>query len=270
MAGFTINGIDCESTLKLYLDEAVGLIDIPPRSIGSEAIRGRSGRWFGAQRDQAGRELKWSMILQPATVTAAARITAEHLVRDAFGAGMLSIQFNDGSTTRRIDGVCTELVITPRRGSHPFLAPISDVDIRISCASAFWESVQPTILALTTTARYPIELGTGPSTPLIMPMGATSAQTVTYRTAGGDVVWQIKTTNAATTDYSIVDFRTGRVKKSASGVVTDDEANAFIYTVWSTFPQPFDPQDGDYRTSQWPTLEVDSGAVQAIYWKSWQ
>ncbi len=261
----TVNGLDLVTTFGFCPNETDGFFDAPDRSFTELAINGRAGTLLAGPTTEQGRQITLTGTLTTTAKTVAALETASDQFKDAVRSGVVRlIRTSTAGTARVIDGVAKQIRLSAI--GHP----VSPTDLRVSivfkCEDAYWSDLQPTSRLLGAT-RATLPLGTAPSTPIIRLMGSATSPVVTYRDAGG-VAQKVATltsiTLAATNDWLDLDMRTGKITLSASGVVTNQLAQ-----VTGDFPWGFDPQDGDYATSAWPTLEVSSGSGVAYWWKNW-
>jgi hypothetical protein len=244
------------------------------RAITSLPVIDRAGALIVPRIATAPHLLQLAGALLTSANTAAARVTAEHVLRDRLLSGMATWTYVDDVTPPRyLTGVASEPSVTPRGGSgvHPYSAVASDIAVTVSCQEAFWQATEPTIRAIPAAAtRYDLPLGSAPSAFVLRIMGAATNPVVTYRTAGGTVVWTLTftVTLVATNDYLELDGTTGRIWKYASGVKTDGIA---LLTGgqqdWGV--RGLDPQDGDSTTSAWPTIELSAGTGELSWRKAW-
>jgi phage-related protein len=102
-------------------------------------------------------------------------------------------------------------------------------------------------------AATPIPLGTAPSGGVITITGGTNP-TITYRDSAGNVVQTMGFTG--TGSPLVIDL--DQFLASVGGVNAIDKLTSGSFIELS-------PLDGDYATSAWPTLEVDSGTGSITY-----
>lgn len=264
MTAILINGIDIGTNFGWYADDVPRWLDGTTRLSSPAALIGRMGS-FETGVTYGPRELQIAGTIRSTTVQLLR--DAEHQIRDLLHSGNLTIQVNDGSTpTRIVRGSLRTLAISP------LVPSLSGLAVRVAasflCGDPTWRSLDPYFVAAPTAAtRYSLPLGTAPSNPIINIMGSSTNPVITYRNAAGTAVWTltITLTLAATNDWLKLDCTRGTITKSVDGTVTT------VYDVLtsgqSDFPRAFDPQDGDYTTSQWPTIDCSSGSAEAIYHK---
>lgn len=114
-------------------------------------------------------------------------------------------------------------------------------------------------------------VGSIQTTPVALPLGADRSWPVIVVSGAGTFTLTYAhndTTTLATLNISgaaapvTIDMQTGSITDNAG------EAAAFL-VAGSDFPFAFDPQDGDFPTSAWPTLACSAGTAQATYRKAY-
>lgn len=265
MTGIRINGFDLGTTFGWYPDGVPNWLNATPRRVAVAPVYGRAGGIITSVDQYGPRMLQIAGTLQD--TTASIRREAERQIQDLCASGLVNIVVDDGATPAiGIDGLLTALNIT---SMVPSMTPTaSRLVADFACPTPYWKDVEPTSRVITTTARA-LTLGNAPSSPIIRIMGAATNPVLTYRDAAGTAQKTLTITGTllVTNDWLDIDMRTGVIRKYASGVIT----NGFTsYTITGDFPWAFDPQDGDYLTSGWPTLEISSGTCIAAWWKAFQ
>lgn len=256
----SVNGIDL-TTYGFTINTTDGVFDGGVRTLIAVPVAGSAGIMVTGGIESP-RVVELSGSLTSAAKTVAGRLANEDAFKDLVRGGLVRLTRDDGSTTvRTITGHVERLGLTTI--GHPVAPTDLRVTLRLACLESYWQAVEPSSRVLGAT-RATLVLGTAPSTPIIRIMGSATNPVVTYRDAGGTAQRTITLTItlAATTDWIDLDMRTRKITKYLSGVVTNG------YTTMSTtsnFPFAFDPQDGDFFTSAWPTLEVSAGTGIA-YW----
>lgn len=258
------NGTDLLTAFGFSPTETDGLLDAPDRSWLEQPIRGKAGTMLTTPVREEGRLITLTGALTTSAKTVAARLAAEDRFKDALRAGLLRLVQTDASgSARLIEGFAKQVRLKPI--GHP-VSPTDDrVTIVMKCPDAYWRDAEPQLKAIAATAtRYTLPLGTAPSTPIIRIMnGATP--TLTYRDAGGVAQATMVFATVGANDYLDIDMRLQRITKYSSGVASNGRSQLTS----GDFPWAFDPQDGDYATSSWPTLEISAGSAEALWWRQW-
>ena len=267
----TVNGLDL-SSIGMYIAFAPEVFGGPMMSNPSLDILGRAGSLQAPPSKMAPRVLTLTGSIDPSARTVAALQAAVQQAKDVFYAGNLTLATTDtAGTVRQIGCRVRSFDAKPRLDKqHWQSAQVADVTVKVLCDDPTWRDVQPYYVGCPTAAtRYALPLGTAPTNAIINVMGAATNPIVTYRNAAGDIVWQLTftITLAATNDWLKIDTAKGRLTKSLSGTVTS--AYDVLTSGQTDFPRPFDPQDGDVTTTQWPTLEISSGSMESLFWKRW-
>jgi hypothetical protein len=255
-----INGTDIGTTLGWYPDDLPQWLSPTPRSLTANTLHRRSGVFPALLRSAAPRVLGIKGTLTATSL--ANRRTAERQIADLVYGGEATITVDDGTTALQTTGVATALSIVPFGVS---LAPLAlRIEAEFTCPDPTWRESEPTSQILGAT-RQTLALGTAPSTPIIRIMGSATNPVLTYRNAGGTAIktCTFTVTLAAADDWLDIDMRTGLCVLSDNAVTS----NGLSYLSAGDFPWAFDPQDGDYGTSAWPTLEVSAGTGVAYWWK---
>lgn len=259
------NGTDL-ADYGFHLQSTEGIFSSSKRTLNKVWIPGRGMLYTAPAKveDRMG-------VLNGALTTSAKTVTALETAMDQFKSlltsGYVRVVKNNGSTTARlIDGYVTAVDLQPV--DHP--AATADVMARISieCPTPYWRVAEPTSRALmAVNTPYTLPLGTAPSTPIIRLMGISSFTPVlTYLDASGTTV---KTFDPGITlaidDWLDIDMRTAVITRWTSGVAS----NVTAFT--GDFPWVFDPQDGDWATSQWPMLSIAGANSRAVayWWKNY-
>lgn len=265
----TVNGLDL-SGIGLYVTMAPGVFSAVARPSKTTQVLGRHGALLLPPYTSQSRKLVLKGFADPAARTVAGLQSALQQARDIFHAGLLTIATTDtAGTVRQIDGVLESFDADPRMGKLHFQsAQVADFTATIICGDPTWREVQPWSVACPTAGtRYSLALGTSPSMGWIRLMGAATNPVVTYRNAYGDPVWTLTftTTLTGTTDWLDLDMVRGNIWQWRSGTRTS--GLSLLTSGQQDWPRPFDPQDGDVTTTQWPTLETSSGSAEALYHK---
>lgn len=117
-------------------------------------------------------------------------------------------------------------------------------------------AVSDSVVAFTTATDMP--LGTAPTEPIIRLSGGTNPILI-YRDSTGTEVARMEFTWSGTYIDIDMDRKT----------VIDNAAANQVSTLTTGEFFSLDPYDGDYPTSDWPTLEVNSGSGSATYRKAY-
>jgi hypothetical protein len=265
MTAIRINGFDIGTTFGWVPDGVPGWLAVTPRRIGLANVYGRAGGIVTTVDQYAPRILQIAGTLQKTSATL--RRDAEREIQDLCAGGPVHIVVDEGAANPMgIEGHLTGINVTPL---VPSMAPIvSRLVADFLCPSGYWQDIDPWSRVITTTARS-VQLGTAPSSPIIRIMGAATNPVLTYRSVDGTAqkTLTITGTLAATNDWIDIDMRTGVIRAYVSGVIS----NAFTtYAITGDFPWAFDPQDGDFATGGWPTLECSAGGCIAYWWSRYQ
>ena len=260
-----VNGGDV-ATPGLYVLGVENAAGAPERTFDSAPTFGRAGVIMLTSME-AQRILSVSGTLTTAAKTVAARVAAEDQLKDALRAGLVRLTRDDGSTTARtISGYVG--TISMASIGHPVAYTDTAVTFTLLCLDAYWSAIQPTLRGLPTVAtRYTLPLGTAPSTPMIRIAGPVTTPVLVYRDIGGAAVKTLNTgVTLLSTDYLDINMRKVEITKYTSGVASDA-----LGTLTGDFPWGFDPQDGNWATSAWPTLEVTGAGAfaEALYWSQY-
>ena len=262
-----VNGIDL-ATYGFSLSDAGAAFDATERTMGFAPIYGRAGT-LATTATEGARTIVLTGTLTSTANTVSARVSNEESIKDLLRSGLVTLQRDDASTTvRQIKGYVTQLGLAPI--GHPVAPTDMRMTARIACPDPCWTETEPTSQVLGAT-RATLALGTAPSSPVVRIMGAATDPVLTYRDAGGtsqNTLTLASGTLNATNDWVDIDMRTGVITKYASGA-TSSGWTAFVATITGVFPFAFDPQDGDYTTAAWPTLELSSGTGIAYWWKAY-
>ncbi|HEV8455174.1 MAG TPA: hypothetical protein VGQ24_09800 [Gemmatimonadales bacterium] len=264
----TVNGTDPAAAGFFFTFGSDGVFDAVNRTAQLLNVSGRAGTIFGNPVQEGVRLIQIRGLLTSTAKTAAAREIAEDKFKDMMRAGLVRlVRTSSSNVPRCIEGFTTgPIKITPV--GNLLDATDSQAELTLTCQDSYWRDIEPTLRGCPAAAtRYTLPLGTAPSTALIRNVGAANTPVITYRDAGGAIIWQLTIGHnlAATNDWFDSDMRSGKFTKWASGVTSNG-----IGGLSGSFPVVFDPQDGDYVTSQWPTIETSLGTLDVLYWKQWQ
>lgn len=177
--------------------------------------------------------------------------------------GVVEVRFVD-QTDRYVNARCQGFQVPVT--APQFLNPRQRVSFSLLCPDPLIYSTQPTVVGTGSTAtRVLLPLGNAPSAPVIKIMGAATNPVLTYRDFRGTSRQTMGfTVTLAATDYLEIDCEMATVTLVASGARTNGMA------LWTSGDFPvFDPQDGEFDGSNWPTLEVTPGTFEALYRRSW-
>src|SRR3990167_263531 len=257
----SVNGTDL-ATYGFYLQATGGIFGSSKRTLQKVWIPGRGMLYTSPARvaDRIG-TLSGGLTTTAKTVTALE--TAMDQLKSALTSANIRLGKDNGATTPRlIDGYVTDMEVQP--DGHPAAATDARVQVTVECPTPYWRLAQPTYRALKVAGtRYEIPLGTAPSTPIIRLYGA-GTPVLTYMDASGTAVHTLDLGLAlGANDWVEIDMRTNLMTKHATGVTSN------ITAFTGDFPWAFDPQDGDWSTSQWPLLSTSAGTGAAFWWKSY-
>lgn len=270
-ASILVNGQDL-STIGVYVAFAPGLGDAPDRSVETHQLLGRAGSLLSGPVRHGPGVVVLEGSIDPAARTVAALEEARRVAKDLFTSGPVSLVFTDtAGVVKRFEGLRARFRSSPRLNKQHVLATqVADFSVSVVCPSPFARDLEPTILAMPTAGtRYPVALGTAPSG--FKARATVSNPVFTYRTAGGVPVWTLTITKTATAseDWFDLDATTARIWYYDNGVRSDALAAEYLTGGQVDWPRPLDPQDGDYATSQWPTLECSVANAELLYWRWW-
>lgn len=159
--------------------------------------------------------------------------------------------------TREVTGVVERLRF---RGIAPDLTQDAcEVLVDVLCADPREYETTDTVVGSITTGDTDLPLGADRSWASIVVSGSGSF-TLTYKDSGGTTLYTLEISGAAAP--VTIDMSTGSITDNAG------EAASFL-VAGSDFPFSFDPQDGDFLTSAWPTLACSSGTAEATYRKAY-
>lgn len=260
------NGVDLGAIYGFWLGDSDGVFDAPDRSFQEAGIYGRTGAML-CYPQEIKRRLTLNGVHTTTAKTVAARQTAEDQLKDALRAGRLRLVRNDGTNTaRQITGYVSKIAIKPI--GSPLAFTDSNVVVSMECVDSYWTEQEPTFRVLGAT-RATLPLGTAPSTPIIRIMGSAVSPVLTYRDASGTTVATVTVTGTipVTTGYLDIDGRTGNILTESA--VNGYSAYTILHSSGSPFPFAFDPQDGDFATSAWPSLSVSTGSGFAYWYKAY-
>lgn len=163
----------------------------------------------------------------------------------------------DDQTAREFRAYCTEIRVT---GIDPYLVQRGvEIRLKLWLPDPRLFATSDTIVGSIGASPVDIPLGTGPSLASIS-VATAGTFTLTYKDSAAATVGTLQISGA--TAPTVINMDTM--------VITDDNGNAADHLVaGSDFPIVFDPQDGDYVTPDWPTLECSSGTATATYRKTY-
>jgi hypothetical protein len=263
----TAAGADLLAAYGFFLRTQDGVHDASDREWVQLTVPGTAGVLFAPPVQEKGRKLTLTGGLWTAANTTAAREAAEDALKGALRAGLLRlVRTSASSLSRLIEGYAVSIQTKPVE--HPLNGLGSAVTIAMLCRDVYWRDIEPLLRALPVAgARYALPLGEAPSTPIIRLMAGTNP-VLTYRDAGGAVVWSMTfTATLSATDYLDIDMRYRTITRVNSGTTVATSGLSLLTA--GDFPRAFDPQDGDYLSAAWPTLEVSSGSAEALWWRQW-
>jgi len=265
MTAVLVNGVNLGTRFGFYADRVTGWLGTATVATSSVTLRGRDGGMAVPAVGGEGRRIEVAGTLRAETVTA--RRDAERGVADLVRSGRVRLVVDDGlAGAMQIEGRLQAATFVP---FGPSLSPLaSRGTLAFVCEDEpYWRDVEPTTRAVAAVStRYTVPLGTAPSSPIIRIMGSATNPVLTYRDAGGASVRSITFTATLTSsEYLDIDMRRGRVQRVTSGAA----ANGLSLITGGDFPWGLDPQDGDYGTSAWPTVEVSAGTAEILWWRQW-
>lgn len=268
MTAVLINGVSLATRFGLYVDRIGGWLPGTAVSGPRVTVLGRAGGLRTGPAETESRRIEIGGTIRKDS--ASDRRDAERGVADLVRSGRVRLVVDDGlAGATQIEGRLESLATVP---FGPSLNPLA---VRITAVfrcdeEPYWRDVEPRTVALATAGtRYPIPLGTAPSSPIIRLMGTGSNPVLTYRDAGGAAVHTLTTGShtLASDEYLDLDMRRGKAVHYDSGVADNPTNQSVVLS--AAFPFALDPQDGDYGTSAWPTLEVSAGSAEVLYWRRW-
>lgn len=269
-ASVTVNGVSM-ADLGIYVSLAPNHWDTGTVKIPRVDVLGRLGEVVAGPLVVSAKRFSLVGTIDPSARTVAALASAIDVCKDLFRSGRLTIIYTDtAGNTRLVEADTLRVAIKPRLDAEHFqAATVADLTVDLEQASPTQRSVEPTLVGMpTANARYSVALGTAPSRYKFRAMGSSPA--LTYRTAGGDTVWTVTLTKSITANEDWFDFdaTTGRIWYYDNGSKSDAIAAGYLTGGNQDWPKGMDPQDGDYRTSQWPTVSCNV-AAELLYWKEW-
>lgn len=248
-------------TLGLVVERVEGWADLPPLQLLGDGIPGRAGQVVLA--GAAATVDMRTLVVTGALLrdTQAQLVAARRQLLALAGAGLVELRVIDAPEVVHA-GYLTRAIVGGF--DRQFRAPGLRVALTFTCPDPRAYTLNPTLVAFSTLAAG-CPLGTAPVSPVIRIYGAASNPVVTYRTAGGVSRQTLGfTITLAAADYLEIDGGAKTVTKSVSGTVS----NAIDTLSSGDFPT-LDPQDGDFVTGSWPTLEVSAGTGEAAYRRGW-
>lgn len=263
MTAILVNGTDLGATYGLYADRIGGWLGATEVSLGLVNVAGRDGGLAVPATVRRGRRIEIAGTLRKDS--ASDRRAAERQVGDLVRSGAVRLVVDDGlSGLMQTEARLHSLITVP---FGPSLTPLaSRFTMAFEAESPYWRDVEPTTRSVAATAtRYTVPLGTAPSAPIIRVMGSATTPTLTYRDAGGASVWTLTLATLASDEYLDIDMGTGKVTFVDSGVTS----NGLSKITAGDFPWGLDPQDGDYGTAAWPTVEISAGSAEILWWRNW-
>jgi len=160
---------------------------------------------------------------------------------------------------------------TERWGSGPrFRTRAVELELRFALEGVYWTDTQPTVIAQAAGAlASPLLMGTAPCFAVIRVMGPATNPVVTIRDVTAAVVASIGLTRVLTaTDYAEIDLARFAVTRVQSGVASNDLAAQTSGDFFALSPEWCGPWVGSAWVAT-PTIEVSSGAVEILYYRSW-
>jgi len=265
MTAIVVNGTDLGATFGFYADRVDGWLANTALGGGLVGVRGRDGGLALPATVFAGRRIEVAGTVRKDTVSA--RRDAERQLSDLCRSGRVRLVVDDGvAGAMQVECRLVALAFLP---FGPSLSPLASRGTLSFVADdePYWRDVEPTTRAVAAAAtRYTVPLGTAPSSPIIRIMGSATNPVLTYRDAGGTSRRTLTFTATLTSsEYLDVDMRRGRIQRVTSGVA----ANGIGLLTAGNFPWALDPQDGDFTTSSWPTVEVSAGTAELLWWRQW-
>lgn len=246
----TVDGFDL-SALGFAVDDPSSWGDSPTRSWPVRFPPGREiGIFTSTQPSHETRQLEITGILSAATLSAMQAAYDE--MRWRLDGGDHEFVFSDRGSRMLVGRVA----LISRKPVAPALSQRA-TRIQISVVMADPRILETTATVVAFGAATATPLGVGRSWPVITVTGAGSF-TVTYRDSGGTAVATLQVSGA--TAPVVIDM--------AAQTITDAGGDAMDALAAGDF-FALDPQDGDYPSSAWPTLEVSSGSGSAQYSKAW-
>lgn len=255
-----INDFDT-SQLGLVVSNVDGWRDAPSTRDRTTQLPQRVGTVILApEAETAPRQLTIDGTLVRPSLTALRAAMAE--LQERLYRGTIEIRFSDESDIF-ILARCEQgqLIATPPQ----FLNPKSRVRIQLLCPDPLRYDRNGSVVGFGLTPRVGTPLGTAVSAPVLRIMGAATNPVITYRNMSGDVKQTMGfTVTLGANDYLEIDGELFTIKKFTAGV----ETNGIALLTSGDFIA-LDPQDGDYASSVWPTLEVSAGSGEALYRRAW-
>jgi hypothetical protein len=268
-ASITANGQSL-AALSFYVSRAPGFVwDGPSIAAPGVDLIDRSAALFAGPRRFAARDGKLIGTIDPAARTVAAAWTAAVILKDLLYSGEIELRFTDtaGNVVTAL-ATCTSVAVSERQNVEHFQSPtVLDVDASFSITSYNVDGGWTERALAVAATPYDIPLGTMASGWIASIMGVANNPVLTARAPGGAVLWTLTfTKNLDTTaKWLELDAIAGKIWLHEGAVVTPGES---LLTGGNTdWPRPFDPQDGDYATSQWMTLEVTPGTGVVRWFK---
>lgn len=214
-----------------------------------------------------------NLLLSPQPQMGSRIITVNGYVRAASAAGLVAIydelqeRLQAGDIeVRTIDQPDRVLVCRYRdRTLTPlppqFVSRIHQCAFTLEAPDPLWYDRDPIQVSAAATLKVRCPIGTAPVWPVLQIMGAASNPVITLRNAAGDVVTTMTlTVTLNSTDYLVIDCGAGTITKYASGVATD----GLPLLTAGDFPV-LSPEDADFVTAAYPTLEVSAGTLLGAY-----
>lgn len=250
------------SSLGLAVENVDGWNSSPSARDRVTQLPGRVGSIILApEAETASRTLRLSGVIRSTSVKAV-RAAIDELKHRLF-AGTIEVRFAD-DPEKVFYARCEEkqLVVTPPQ----FINPYSRVSIGLFCPDPLIYDRLASAIAFTPSVRAPVPLGTAVSAPLIRIMGPVSGLSVTYRDKSGTARQTMSFSSLAMlgTDYLEIDCELFAISLYQSGV----KSNAISQLISGDFIA-VDPQDGDYASGAWPTLECSQGTGEVLYRRAW-
>lgn len=221
-----------------------------------ETVPGRYGAILVASQPQIRpRELDLRFIVEAASRTALLALRDELLSRLGLET-IHTFRFVDDET-RETTGVITSIGF---RGIEPDLTQDAfQLILGVLCPDPREYATTDTVVGSIGVSDVALPLGATRTEGVIV-VTAAAAFTLTYKSSGAVTVHTLEIAGA--TSPVTIDM--------ATGLITDFDGNAIDHLVEpSDFPFSFDPQDGDFPTAAWPTLNTSAGTAVATYRKAY-
>jgi hypothetical protein len=260
----TIGGVTAES-LGVSLTGLPDGLSAPEARWDSLVIPQRAGALLTRTRPQvAPRELVLDLVLRGTDIATAA--DQLDTLKAAIHGRPAAIVFS-WDTGRQYLGYIQSV------RAEPWLQTAVDGWLRVQVValipSAYAEDVTETTATDTPATPIDVLVGTGPTEPVIRIIGPATNPIITAKDEDGTTIGTLSFTIAlgGSSDVLVVDCREGgSAYRDNAGTITDAVP---LLSPGFSFPV-FWPDNADYVTPDWPTLESSSGAsMQVIYRRQW-